>query len=199
MQRVSRSRLTGQSAAQAAALVALSIAACGTAAAQHPAAAPSSPPGSSTVAGATPPTDVKFYGSPNSPISSGVLIPPGRASIWVSGTVPPVLKADAPAGSRERFGDTKTQAAGVLKAIETQLATHGLTMRDVVYLRAYLVPDPAKENKIDVAGWNAAYGEVFNTAANPTKTARSTVGVAALVNSDWLIEIEAFAIYPAGK
>ena len=59
--------------------------------------------------------------------------------------------------------------------------------------------DPAKENKIDVAGWNAAYGEVFNTAANPVKTARSTVGVAALVNADWLIEIEAFAVYPAGQ
>ena len=127
---------------------------------------------------------------------SGVIIPPGRASIWVSGTVPPVLKADAPAGSRERYGDTKTQAAGILKSIETQLTARGLTMSDVVYIRAYLVADPAKDNKIDVAGWNAAYGEVFNTAANPTKTARSTVGVAALVNSDWLIEIEAFAVYP---
>ena len=40
---------------------------------------------------------------------------------------------------------------------------------------------------------------VVNTAANPVKTARSTVGVTALVNADWLIEIEAFAVYPAGK
>jgi enamine deaminase RidA (YjgF/YER057c/UK114 family) len=196
---MSRSRLNGQSAGQAAALVALSIAACGTAAGQQSAVAPPTPPAAATGATAAPPADVKFYGNPNSPISSGVLIPPGRASIWVSGTVPPVLKADAPAGSRERFGDTKTQAAGILKAIEGQLATHGLSMRDVVYLRAYLVPDPAKEHKIDVAGWNAAYGEVFNTAANPVKTARSTVGVTALVNADWLIEIEAFAVYPAGK
>ena len=157
------------------------------------------PPAGSASAPATPPTDVKFYGNPNSPISSGVLIPPGRASIWVSGTTPPVLKTDAPPGSRERFGDTKVQAAGILKSIETQLATHGLSMRDVVYIRAYLVPDATKENKIDIAGWNAAYGEVFNTAANPVKTARSTVGVVALVNADWLIEIEAFAVYPAGK
>jgi len=197
---MSRLRLNGQSAGQAAALVALSIAACGTASAPQTAAAtPPTPPATATGATATPPTDVKFYGNPNSPISSGVLIPPGRASIWVSGTVPPVLKTDASPGSRERFGDTKVQAAGILKAIEGQLATHGLSMRDVVYLRAYLVPDPAKENKIDVAGWNAAYGEVFNTAANPVKTARSTVGVTALVNADWLIEIEAFAVYPAGK
>jgi len=31
------------------------------------------------------------------------------------------------------------------------------------------------------------------------KTARSTVGVAALVNPDWLIEVEAVAVYPARK
>ena len=61
------------------------------------------------------------------------------------------------------------------------------------------MPDATKQNKIDVAGWNAAYGEVFNTAVNPVKSARSTVGVTALVNADWLIEIEAFAVYPAGK
>jgi enamine deaminase RidA (YjgF/YER057c/UK114 family) len=176
-------------------IVALSVAASCAVSAQQPGPAPSKPPAAAGAA-ATPPTDVKFYGNPNSPISSGVLIPPGRASIWVSGTTPPVLKTDAPPGSRERFGDTRVQAAGILKSIETQLATHRLSMRDVVYIRAYLVPDPAKENKIDVAGWNAAYGEVFNTAANPVKTARSTVGVAALVNADWLIEIEAFAVFP---
>jgi enamine deaminase RidA (YjgF/YER057c/UK114 family) len=140
--------------------------------------------------------DVTFYGSSSSPISSAVIIPPGRACIWVSGTVPPVIKPDAPPGSRERYGDTRTQALGVLKSIESQLAQHGASLKDVVYLRAYLVADPAKEHKIDVAGWNAAYGEVFNTAANPTKTARSTVGVSALVNPDWLIEVEAFAVLP---
>jgi len=181
-----------------AAVVALSVTASCAVSAQQP-APPAKPPAGSASAPATPPTDVKFYGNPNSPISSGVLIPPGRASIWVSGTTPPVLKTDAPPGSRERFGDTKVQAAGILKSIETQLATHGLSMRDVVYIRAYLVPDATKENKIDVAGWNAAYGEMFNTAANPVKTARSTVGVTALVNADWLVEIEAFAVYPAGK
>jgi enamine deaminase RidA (YjgF/YER057c/UK114 family) len=138
---------------------------------------------------------VKFYGSPTSPISSGVVIPSGAAQVWISGTTPPVVKADAPAGSRERFGDTKTQAAGILRTIETQLKAHALTLKDVVYIRAYLVADPSKQNAIDTAGWNAAYTDVFGTAANPTKTARSTVGVAALVNPDWLIEIEAFAVF----
>ncbi|MEQ1757387.1 MAG: RidA family protein [Vicinamibacterales bacterium] len=144
-----------------------------------------------------PPSQVKFYGPSAAIISSGVVIPANRATIWVSGTTPPVLKTDAPAGSRERFGDTRTQASGVLKAIENQLMAQGLTMKDVVYMRAYLVPDPTKAGKIDVAGWNAAFTEVFGTAANPTKPARSTVGVIGLVNSDWLIELEAFAAFPA--
>lgn len=143
------------------------------------------------------PSAVAFYGAPTAAISSRVLIPGGRASIWVSGTTPPLLKADAPAGSRERFGDTRTQAAGILRNIEGQLQDHGLTMKDVVYVRAYLVPDTAMPGGgIDVAGWNAAYGAVFGTAENPTRTARSTVGVVALVNPEWLIELEAFAVFP---
>jgi enamine deaminase RidA (YjgF/YER057c/UK114 family) len=142
-------------------------------------------------------SEVNFYGSPNAAISSGVVIPAGRAFVWTSGTTPSVAKADAPAGSRERFGDTRTQATSILKTLADQLGRQGLSMKDVVYLRAYLVPDPTKGNKIDMDGWSAAYGEVFGTAANPTKPARSTVGVAALVNADWLIEIEAFAVFPA--
>jgi enamine deaminase RidA (YjgF/YER057c/UK114 family) len=163
---------------------------------QQPAGSPSVGPPPARQPSTGPPSEVTFYGNPSSPISSGVVIPAGRASVWISGTTPPVLKADAPRGARERFGDTKTQAAGILKSIEGQLAARGLSMRDVVYIRAYLVPDPQKENKIDVAGWNVAYSEVFGTAANPTKTARSTVGVLALLNADWLIEVEAFAVFP---
>src|SRR5262245_53260564 len=144
----------------------------------------------------TTPGQVTFYGAPTAAISSGVVIPPGSAFVWTSGTTPAVAKADAPAGSRERFGDTRTQAASILKNIAGQLEKQGLTMRDVVYLRAYLVPDATKGNRIDMDGWSAAYGEVFGTAANPTKPARSTLGVAALVNADWLIEIEAFAVFP---
>jgi enamine deaminase RidA (YjgF/YER057c/UK114 family) len=144
-------------------------------------------------------TTVKFVGTATSPISASVIIPANRASMWISGTTPPILKADAPAGSRERYGDTEAQAAGVLKNIEAQLAAQGLTMKDVVYMRAFLVPDPTKENRIDTTGWNAAYTKFFGTAANPTKTARSTVGVVQLVNADFFIELEAFAVFPAGK
>lgn len=142
------------------------------------------------------PAAVEFKGNPNSNISNTVAIPAGAAVVWTSGTVPGVADRSAPAGSRARYGDTKTQAISVLQAIETRLKEHGLTMKDVVYLRAYLVPDKEKGGTIDTQGWNEAYGQFFNNANNPTKPSRSTVGVSALVSPDWLVEIEAFAVFP---
>jgi enamine deaminase RidA (YjgF/YER057c/UK114 family) len=145
---------------------------------------------------AVPPDSVHYYGlTDRSTIAGGVVIPAGRAYVWTSGTVPPVFNERAEPGTRERFGDTKIQAEGVLRRIEEQLAELELSLRDVVYIRAYLVADP-QVGGIDTAGWNAAFAEFFGTAANPTRPGRSTVGVAALVNPDWLIEIEAFAVYP---
>ncbi|MCM3749670.1 RidA family protein [Paenibacillus pasadenensis] len=139
--------------------------------------------------------EAEFYGSPSSSISSAVAIPEGAATFHTSGTVPPMLNKEGKT-LYERYGDTKTQGIGILKEIEKQLKEQGLTMKDVVYLRVYLVADPAKDNKIDYTGWFDAYAQFFNTKTNPVKTARSTVGVAGLVNSDWLIEIEAVAVYP---
>ena len=143
-----------------------------------------------------PPSKVTFTGGGRGNISNTVAIPANAAVVWTSGTVPSVADTSAPAGSRARYGDTKTQAISVLKAIEARLKEHGLGMKDVVYLRAYLVPDKEKGGTIDVQGWNAAYGEFFNNATNPVKTARSTVGVAALVSPDYLVEVEAFAVFP---
>ncbi len=145
---------------------------------------------------AAPPREVLFYGPPAAIISAGVVIPAGRAVVWTSGTTPPLLRPDLAVGHPDRFGDTKAQAAAILKDVETQLETRGLAMRDVVYVRAYLVPDPAKASTIDVAGWNAAFTDTFGTAVTPTKPARSTVGVVALVNPEWLVELEVFAAYP---
>lgn len=141
------------------------------------------------------PTTVTFTGGRGN-ISNTVAIPANAAVVWTSGTVPGVADPQAPAGSRARFGDTKTQAVSVLTAIENRLKEHGLGMKDVVYLRAYLVPDKEKGGTIDAQGWNEAYGQFFNNANNPVKPARSTVGVHSLVNAEWLVEIEAFAVFP---
>ena len=135
-------------------------------------------------------------GAPNSPISAGVAVPAGQALLFTSGTPPSVLDEKAPAGSPGRYGDTKTQGAAALRLIEAQLNKAGLGLGDVIFLRVYVAADKAKEGKFDYAGWFEAYGQFFGTAANPVKPARSTVGVASLVNPDWLIEIEAVAAYP---
>ncbi len=149
---------------------------------------------------ATPHSSVTFLpGGANSPISAGVIVPSGQPLVFTSGTVPPVVDEKAPAGSPERYGDTKTQGTGALRQIETELRKAGLGLKDVIYLRVYITADKTKEGKFDYPGWFAAYGEFFGTAENPVKPARSTVGVASLVNPDWLIEIEAVAAYPVEK
>ena len=105
----------------------------------------------------------------------------------------------AAAGTPARFGDTKTQGSGALRQIEGRLKEAGLSLKDVVFLRVYVAADKAKEGKFDYQGWFDAYAQFFGTAENPVKPARSTVGVASLVNPDWCIEIEAVAVYPAAK
>lgn len=145
---------------------------------------------------AKPPKEVVFYGTPTSPISSAVAVPEDQAYYWTSGTVPPVINPDAPLRTRDRYGDTKTQAIGTLERIKALLADVGLTLSDVVYLRVYLVADPAMDNQVDYQGWFDAYAQFFNNPENPVKTARSTLAVAGLVDPGWLIEIEAVAIYP---
>ena len=145
------------------------------------------------------PDDVKFSGPAASPISSTVAVPAGRAWFLTSGTPPPVADESAAAGTPARFGDTKTQGTGALRQIEARLKEAGLSLKDVVFLRVYVAADKAKEGKFDYQGWFDAYAQFFGTADCPVKPARSTVGVASLVNPDWCIEIEAVAVYPAAK
>ncbi|MFD1957385.1 RidA family protein [Paenibacillus thailandensis] len=154
--------------------------------------------GASVYAGTKIIQKVEYFGTPASSISSAVAIPKGVAAYWTSGTVPPLLNKEGTT-VYERYGDTKTQAEGVLKTLEAGLKEQGLSLKDVTYLRVYIAPDAAKGGEYDYQGWFDAYAKFFNTEDNPTKPARSTVGVASLVNPDWLIEIEAFAAYPKQK
>ena len=144
----------------------------------------------------SPPGRVTFHGPAKAPISSYVAIPAGKAMLWFSGTVPPVIDSAAAEGTRARYGDTEKQGDGILARFEELLKAEGLGLKDVVYMRVYVVPDSAKGGKPDFEGWFKAYGKRFGTEANPSKPARATVSVPALVNPGWLIEIEAFAAYP---
>jgi enamine deaminase RidA (YjgF/YER057c/UK114 family) len=139
---------------------------------------------------------VQFYGTSASPISSGAVVPADKKLLWTSGAVAAVADSTAAPGSPARYGDTKTQALSILKNFEGVLKRNGLSFRDVLMLRVYVAPDAQQGGKHDYQGFFDAYAQYFGTATNPTKPTRSTLGIAALVRPELLIEIEMVAVFP---
>jgi enamine deaminase RidA (YjgF/YER057c/UK114 family) len=131
---------------------------------------------------------------PNSdfPIAQAVTLPAGTTIHFISGQVPPVVNKAADPNSLAAFGDTKAQTAGVLAKIQDILKGMGLAMGDVVKMQVFLVGDPAKSGKADVAGFMEGYTQFFG-GAQPNLPARAVVQVAALSNPGWLVEIEVVA------
>jgi enamine deaminase RidA (YjgF/YER057c/UK114 family) len=136
--------------------------------------------------------EVRRLGPAESPISASVEVPAGSRLVYVSGTVPDPVDANAPAGSVQRYGDTAAQTRSILTKVQAQLGRHGLTLGDVVMMRVFLVAPPGQP-RMDFAGMMSAYREFFGTAAQPNRPARSTMQVAGLVDPGWLVEIEVTA------
>jgi len=138
--------------------------------------------------------------SPPSPVAEkvekGVEIPAGKRFFISSGQVSPPNHLDQPEKTLARYGDTYTQSKGILNKMDGILKEAGLGLKDVVYLGVFIAPDPNKNGEIDFDAWFKAYGEFFNNEQNPTKVARTTLGVAALARDYLLIEVEAIAVYP---
>ena len=130
------------------------------------------------------------------PIAAAVEVPAGATTVYLSGTVPPVADAAAPANTPAAYGNTQVQTVNVLKAIETQLKGLGLTMGDVVKMQVFLVGDPAMDGRMDFGGFMKGYSEFFGTQAQPNLPVRSTMQVAALANPGFLVEIEVTAVRP---
>jgi enamine deaminase RidA (YjgF/YER057c/UK114 family) len=145
-----------------------------------------------TGAGAQPP---QRLGAPESPISASVAVSPGSRLVYVSGTVPDPVDANAAPGTVGRYGDTATQTRSVLRKIQAQLALHHLGLGDVVMMRVFLVSPPGQP-RMDFAGMMTAYREFFGSADQPNRPARSTMQVAGLVDPGWLVEIEVTAAAP---
>jgi enamine deaminase RidA (YjgF/YER057c/UK114 family) len=154
------------------------------------------------VAGAAPAQnqapEIRRIGAPESPIMSSVEVPAGSRLVYVSGTVPDPVDANAPQGSVQRYGDTAAQTRSVLRKIAAQLRRHHrLELGDVVMMRVFLVAPPGQE-RMDFAGMMTAYREFFGTPTQPNRPARSTMEVAGLVDPGWLVEIEVTAAAPQG-
>ncbi len=140
---------------------------------------------------------LKPYGTREGRIYAGMGVLPGAAMYWTQGSTGPVLDAKLPPTDPGHRGDTKTQARNALLTLQKNLANVGLSFKDVVYLRAFLGPDIHMDGKFDYDGWNAAYGEFFNTAENPHKPARTTVTTPSFGSPSTMIEIEIIAAFPA--
>jgi len=133
-------------------------------------------------------SEVKRIGDPKSIMSSAIWV---GDMAYLSGTMapadyPPDKVKGTPAGY---YGDTKAQAIGALKAIQTQLQKIGLDLGDIVQMQAFLSGDPAKGGRLDLEGWNDAYRQFFGTPEQPNKPVRATVQVAGLVLPTGRIEI----------
>jgi len=146
-------------------------------------------------AGAARAADIVHAQSDESPIAKMVTVPAGTTTYYLSGMTAPVADPNAPKGSVQAYGDTKTQTIGALTEIKKALAAQNLDMGDVVMMHVYLVGDPAKDGKMDFAGMMEGYKQFFGTKEQPNKPSRSTVQVAALAGSGYLVEIEVIAAH----
>lgn len=130
------------------------------------------------------------------PISAAVEVPAGKTTVYLSGTVPPVVNAQASKDSVAAYGDTKTQTIGVLTAIQKQLAALHLGMGDIVKMQVFLVGDSEHDGHMDFAGFMAGYTQFFGTADQPRLPVRSAFQVAGLANPGYRVEIEVVAVRP---
>lgn len=102
-----------------------------------------------------------------------------------------MIDPQAPAGSRQAYGDTATQTRTTLARLEKVLAEMGLGLEQLTHARIYLVADP-DTGQMDFDGFNAAYNAYLKARVS-VFPARTVVQVAGLVKPGWLIEIEACA------
>ncbi|MCJ9708095.1 hypothetical protein LWS69_03560 [Bordetella hinzii] len=129
-------------------------------------------------------------GSPSA-ISRAVGVPPGLTHFQLSAQYPEVIDPQAPAGSRQAYGDTATQTRTTLARLEKVLAEMGLGLEQLTHARIYLVADP-DTGQMDFDGFNAAYNAYLKARVS-VFPARTVVQVTGLVKPGWLIEIEACA------
>jgi enamine deaminase RidA (YjgF/YER057c/UK114 family) len=137
--------------------------------------------------------EVTRYPIPNStfPIAQAVQVTGNATTYYVSGQVPPVVSKDADPASPQAYGDTRTQTVGVLTRIKGILEGLGLSLADVVKMQVFLVHSTAAP--MDFKAFMEGYTQFFG-GSQPNLPARSVVGVAALANPGFLVEIEVIAV-----
>jgi enamine deaminase RidA (YjgF/YER057c/UK114 family) len=119
-----------------------------------------------------------IYSKPDAFIATGVVVPAGWETFYVSGIPSNVV------------GGTEAQTTDVLTKLGEVLKAQGYGFGDVVNVKVYLVGDTAKDGKLDFVGMNTAFKKVFGPADQPNRPSRVTVQVAGLALPGALVEIE---------
>jgi enamine deaminase RidA (YjgF/YER057c/UK114 family) len=132
--------------------------------------------------------NVEKVGPAGGRILTAAKVKAGATTVYLSGN----LASPATPGGSD-YGDTKTQTISTLKKIKELLAAHGMKMKDIVRMDAYLVAAPGMDGKMDFAGFNAGFAEFFNNAENPTTTTRTTMQISALAGPQFLVELTVIA------
>lgn len=132
--------------------------------------------------------NVEKVGTPGGRILTAAKVKAGATTVYLSGN----LASPATPGGSD-YGDTKTQTISTLNKIKALLAEHGMTMKDIVRMDAYLVAAPGMDGKMDFVGFNAGFAQFFGNAENPTTTTRTTMQVAALAGPNFLVELTVIA------
>jgi enamine deaminase RidA (YjgF/YER057c/UK114 family) len=123
---------------------------------------------------------LKAFGEATAMISSGVAVAADAPLVLAAGVVSAVP------------GDMKAQALSALEVLQKRLAAAGSSFKDVVFLRAYVVPEA--DGSVDRQGWTQAYTQFFNNPRQPHKPARTTIAVLSLPRPDLKIEIDVIAV-----
>ncbi|SFP02761.1 RidA family protein [Pseudomonas sp. NFPP28] len=127
------------------------------------------------------------------PISQTVTVPASASLIFISGTLPDLHDASAPAGTPAAYGNTEVQTVSVFNKLRKILRQQDLDLGDIVQLRVFLVGAEETGGKLDFAGLQAGYTQFFGTPEQPNKPARTALQVVALPLPGALIEVEAVA------
>lgn len=127
------------------------------------------------------------------PIVESVTVPATGETLYLSGEVASLPGGAAHPDAPQAYGDTEAQTMTVFRKIEQTLARRGYGLGDVVKLTVFLVGVPERQGRLDLAGFTRAYLRFFGTAEQPNLVARTTVQVAALGDTGYLVEIEAVA------
>ncbi|MBT0625976.1 RidA family protein [Pseudomonas fluorescens] len=127
------------------------------------------------------------------PISQTVTVPASAGLIFVSGTLPDLADAQAPAGTSAAYGSTEVQTVSVFNKLRKILQQQDLDLGDIVQLRVFLVGAEETGGKLDFAGLQRGYTQFFGTTEQPNKPARTALQVVALPLPGALVEVEAIA------